>query len=164
MNANIESNNGNGHEDEPDREAEREAERKAEGEGQGEDKGQNNGGPLVPDDFPRDPFPAALSGAQVKFSARKIEGRYVVGLTDDERKARFLMCSDLVEQLICYVQRKQRERPDLTRAALLNQVDIGIRRKGWDLGGSEYDWIMVRLRAKLLGRSADAQHGGVNHG
>lgn len=104
----------------------------------------------VPDDFPRDPFPAALAGSQMKFAAREIDGRYVVGLTDDERQARFLMCSDLVEQLVGYAQRKQRERPDLTLPALLDSIDLSMRRKGWRLGGSEFDWIMVRLRAKFL--------------
>ncbi|OYU44721.1 MAG: hypothetical protein CFE44_11435, partial [Burkholderiales bacterium PBB4] len=51
----------------------------------------------VPEDFPRDPFPAALAGSQMKLAARLIDGRYVVGLTDEERYGRFLMCSDLVE-------------------------------------------------------------------
>ncbi|OYU45583.1 MAG: hypothetical protein CFE44_06750 [Burkholderiales bacterium PBB4] len=104
----------------------------------------------VPEDFPRDPFPAALAGSQMKLAARLIDGRYVVGLTDEERYGRFLMCSDLVEQLVAYVQRKQQERPDQSLNALLDSIDVSLRQKGWKLGSSEFDWIMVRLRAKFL--------------
>ena len=107
-------------------------------------------GIAVPDDFPRDPFPAALAGSQMKLAAREIDGRYIVGLTDEERQARFLMCSDLVDQLVGYAQRKQRERPDQTLNELLDAIDLSMRRKGWRLGASEFDWIMVRLRAKFL--------------
>ena len=106
---------------------------------------------LVPDDFPRHPFPASLPGAQPKFSARLIDGRYVVGPTEDELIARFLMCSDLVDQLTSYTERKRLERTDLTLVALLDQVDLGIRRKGWEVDKLELDWIMNKLRAKFLG-------------
>jgi hypothetical protein len=105
---------------------------------------------VVPEDFPRDPFPASLSGTQMKFAARKIDGRYVVGLTDDERQGRFLMCSDLVDQLTAYAERKHRERKDLSMPALLDEIDRSMRRKGWELGASEFDWISGRLRAKFL--------------
>ena len=112
--------------------------------------GQPAAAPVVPADFPRDPFPASLAGTQPKFAARLIDGRYVVGLTEGERVERYLMCNDLVDQLTGYVERKRLDRTDLTIAALLDQVDTGIRRKGWDLGGAEFDWIMVRLHAKFL--------------
>lgn len=79
-----------------------------------------NPGVTVPDDFPHDPFPAALSGAQPKVAARLIDGKYVVGLTEDERRGRYLMCHDLVEQLIEYAERKRTERTDLTLPALLD--------------------------------------------
>jgi hypothetical protein len=105
----------------------------------------------VPEDFPRYSFPASLSGAQPKFSARLIDGRYVVGPTEDELKARFLMCSDLVDQLTSYTERKRLERKDLTLVALLDQVDMGIRIKGWEVDKLELDWIMKQLRAKFLG-------------
>ncbi|CAE6895246.1 hypothetical protein R69927_05054 [Paraburkholderia domus] len=42
----------------------------------------------VPDDFPRDAAPAALAGAQPKLAARMINGRFVVGLTEEERMER----------------------------------------------------------------------------
>lgn len=89
---------------------------------------------VVPADFPWDPFPASLSGAQPKVAARLIDGRYVTGLTEDERRGRFLMCGDLVEQVIAYTLRKHPLRPDLTLEQFLNEVDKSMRLKGWEVG------------------------------
>lgn len=104
----------------------------------------------VPDDFPSDPFPAALTGAQPKVAARLIDGKYVVGLTEDERRGRYLMCQDLVEQLTDYAQRKRTERTDLTLPALLDAIDVSVRKKGWEVADIELDWIMGRVRARFL--------------
>ena len=105
---------------------------------------------LVPADFPHDPFPATLAGAQPKVSAREVDGRYVVGLTEKERRGRYLMCADLVEQLTGNTERKRIKRHDLTLTKLLDEIDAGIRRKGWELGQVEFDWIMARVRSQFL--------------
>ncbi len=90
---------------------------------------------LVPDDFPRHPFPASLPGAQPKFSARLIDGRYVVGPTEDELIARFLMCSDLVDQLTSYTERKRLERRDLAAPVYHDERGVGIRHhRAWQPG------------------------------
>ena len=39
--------------------------------------------PKIPDSFPLDPWPAALSGAQPKLAVRLIDGKYVTGDIDD---------------------------------------------------------------------------------
>lgn len=100
---------------------------------------------IIPDDFPRDPFPAALSGSQPEFSARLIDGRYVVGLTQEERKKRYLACMDLVGQLTAYVNRKHAQKPDLTMSAILGNVAGRIAHQGWELGSVELSWIMKQL-------------------
>jgi hypothetical protein len=104
---------------------------------------------VVPSDFPRDPFPAALSGSQPKFSARLIDGRYVVGLTQEERKERYLACIDLVDQLTAYVNRKKAQKPDLPMSAILDNVAGRIAHQGWELGSVELDWIMKQLRSRF---------------
>lgn len=114
-----------------------------------EDDEHNQEKAEVPEDFPWDPFPASLSGAQPKVAARLIDGRYVTGLTEDERRGRYLMCADLVEQLVEYTERKHLQRSDLTLPALLDQIDDGIRKKGWEVGAVEFDWIMRRVRARV---------------
>ena len=103
----------------------------------------------VPDDFPRDPFPAALTGAQPEVTARLIDGEYIVGLMDEERRARFLMCKDLIKQLADYAERKRTERIDMNLPALLDAIDLSVRKKGWGVAGIELDWIMGRVRARF---------------
>ncbi|MBU0587158.1 MAG: hypothetical protein KJ852_01195 [Gammaproteobacteria bacterium] len=115
-----------------------------------EDEGHKQEMAEVPAEFPWDPFPASLSGAQSKVAARLIDGRYVSGLTEDERRGRYLMCVDLVEQLVEYTERKHLQRPDLTLPALLDQIDDGVRKKGWEVGAVEFDWIMGRVRVRIL--------------
>lgn len=102
----------------------------------------------VPDDFPRNPFPASLAGTQAKFAARMINGRCVVGLTDDERAERYAMCLDLVEQLVAYCRRKSLEQPTRSPNELLGWVERGVRNKQavWQLGGTEVDWIVAQMR------------------
>ena len=104
----------------------------------------------IPDDFPRDPFPAAVPGAQQKFVARKINGRYVVGLTQEERRERYVACLDLVEQLTVYTEKKHRQKPELTITELLDVFDRDIRLKDWGLSGVELDWVMKELRALFI--------------
>ena len=55
--------------------------------------------PKIPDSFPLDPWPAALSGAQPKLAVRLIDGKYVTGLTDAERIERYEICEALAQRL-----------------------------------------------------------------
>lgn len=103
----------------------------------------------VPDDFPRDPFPAALSGTQPKFAARLIDGKYVVGLTPEERAERYLGCLDLVDQLTAYVNRKVAEKPEVTQSSVLDSLASRMPHQGWDLGKSELEWMEKHLRARF---------------
>lgn len=54
----------------------------------------------VPPDFPWDPTPALLSGTQPKLAGRMLDGRFVVGLTAEERFIRWDLCEDLARQLV----------------------------------------------------------------
>jgi hypothetical protein len=103
----------------------------------------------VSPDFPRDSWPAALSGAHNKLSVRLIDGRYVAGLTGDERAERFAICSDLVKQLVAYCHRKQAERPKESLDSLLKRVDAAVRKKGWDVSPVELDWCLAKVKDRL---------------
>jgi hypothetical protein len=105
---------------------------------------------VVPEDYPRDPHPSALSGAQRKFSARLIDGRFVVGLTEEERRERYVFCADWVEQLVSYVSKAQSKKPELSIEGVLDYIHGGIRQERGDLGELELDWIMKKLRARVL--------------
>lgn len=49
----------------------------------------------VPDDFPWDTTPASLSGARSKVAGGMIGGKFVMGLTVDERYESWEVCEDL---------------------------------------------------------------------
>jgi len=104
---------------------------------------------VIPKDFPRDPHPGAVPGAQEKFLARLVDGRYVVGLTDDELKERYDVCVDLVEQLLPYCIRKQSENPTWTTADVLRRVHLGLQSKRWGQSLAEIHWIVNRLAVRL---------------
>lgn len=100
----------------------------------------------VPEDFPRGDTAATIPGAQPKFIARKIDGRYVVGLTEEELHERWKYCEDLAQQLAARTLRKQ-------AAGLITDFDIfyketeqRVRGQGWDLSNEEVIWLMRRMR------------------
>lgn len=103
----------------------------------------------IPESFPMDPWPAALSGVQPKRAVRLIDGRYVAGLTDAERFERYEICEDLTQQLVGYCRRKQSERPDESLHSLLQKVERSARGKGWDISPVELTWVIGRVREAL---------------
>ncbi len=100
-------------------------------------------------DFPRDPFPGAVPGAQPKVLARKIGDHYVVGLTDEELQERYDVCVDLVQQLIPYCIRKLDENPTWTQTNILFKVANSAQSKKWGLSSLEVDWVVKRLADEL---------------
>ena len=103
----------------------------------------------IPKDFPRDPWPAAVSGVQPKFAARKIGGRFVVGLTPEELAVRYDNCQDLVVQLTAYCQRKLAADSALTLDSFLPKVEQSCSKKSWDVSPIELTWIMSKVRLEL---------------
>lgn len=94
---------------------------------------------VVPVDFPHNSSTAAITGTQTKFSARLIDGKYVVGLKPRERYERCLNCIDILEQLVTYVRRKLHEHPAKTLSDVLDNVVSRIPRQDWDLVNSEIE-------------------------
>ena len=103
----------------------------------------------IPDDFPRQGPLGAVSGAQAKLVARKIDGRFISGPTEEELYARFDNCADLVEQLASYAQRKMTAMPGIAVNELLLRIRRGAENKGWDVSSQEMDWIFDKVADKL---------------
>lgn len=103
----------------------------------------------IPDDFPRRGPLGAVSGVQVKLLARKIDGRFVAGPTEDELYARYDNCEDLVIQLTAYVRRKLTSMPGTAVDDLLPRVRLGVEKKGWDVSDPELDWVFKKLAESL---------------
>ncbi|WP_408419198.1 DUF2442 domain-containing protein [Paraburkholderia fungorum] len=102
----------------------------------------------VPTNFPWDPTPALLSGAQPKLAGRMIDGRFVVGLTAEERWVRWDMCEDLARQLVKKTLQDAAKFPMHSHDVTLKRMRRAIERKGW-LERLETDWLMDRLRVLL---------------
>jgi hypothetical protein len=102
----------------------------------------------VPDDFPRDVTPASLPGAQPKLAARLIDGKFLVGQTDEERFERWDVCEDLAQQLVAKAQKDSERYPQHSREVTLQRIRRAIEGKGW-VSVVEADWLVQRLRALL---------------
>ena len=106
----------------------------------------------IPDDFPRDPWPAAIAGVQPKIAARKIDDKFVFGLTAEELALRYDNCSDLVLQLTAYCERKLKADPELVLDEYLPKVEQASSTKGWDVSPIEMFWIFSKVREALLSK------------
>lgn len=102
----------------------------------------------VPTNFPWDPTPALLSGTHPKFAGRLIDGRFVVGLTAEERFIRWDLCEDLAQQLVPKTLKDAAKYPQNSREVTLRRMRRAIANKGWT-ERVETDWLMERLRALL---------------
>ena len=100
----------------------------------------------VPDHFARDLRPAALSGSSNKLCVRRIDGKYVVGSTPDERAERYEICAERVELLLRYCQQKMSDDPTQQIDALLDKVERSVK----SISQIELAWCIDRLRKALL--------------
>lgn len=109
--------------------------------------------PTIPDDFPHGGLATAIAGVQPKLAARLVDGRYVVGETEEERLERYLICEDLAMQLSGYCRRKASENPSWTTDVVLERTrkgsDARITSGQWDISLAEMDWVMLRCKALL---------------
>ncbi|CAJ6616979.1 Uncharacterised protein [Burkholderia pseudomallei] len=108
----------------------------------------------VPDDFPRESYDASLAGSQPKLAVRSVDGKYRVGLTDEELLERYDACEDLAQQLASYCARKASEHPSWTRDLNLARAREGVARKVasglWNVSAAEQSWVIARVQ-QLLG-------------
>lgn len=102
----------------------------------------------VPVDFPWNPTPALLSGTHPKLAGRLIDGRFVVGLTAEERFIRWDLCEDLAQQLVPKTLKDAAKYPENSRDVTLRRIRRAIANKGWT-ERLETDWLMERLRGLL---------------
>lgn len=99
----------------------------------------------VPENFPRQPDTAALSGAHPKIAARLINGTYVGGYTQAEIETRYEVCADLVTQLTAYYHRKKSQTPARTHEQLVAQITEALGQKNWGLTDAEIEWCMAEV-------------------
>ncbi|MFM0498410.1 hypothetical protein PQQ88_26300 [Paraburkholderia caledonica] len=106
----------------------------------------------VPDDFPREPTPGVVSGAQPKLLVRKVDGRYQSALTDEELGTRYDACEDLARQLARYDSRMMRQfgwPSDDVLKKVEKSLNCKVSTGQWDLS-PEIDWVMKRTRVLMV--------------
>jgi hypothetical protein len=114
----------------------------------------------IPADFPKTVSIGALPGAQPKFLASLYQGRfYEMGTSPPEIYNRWVICSDLVEQLVSKAfDSKRGKRSHMSEHEILEQYRQ--RLFATNLASSaEVDWIMT-LVAKKLYWTFKIQNGG----
>lgn len=100
----------------------------------------------VPEDFPRGLTAATIPGTQSKALARKIGGRFVVGLTKEELYERWDYCEDLAQQLAARTLRKQAAGLVSDLDSFYRETERRVRGQGWSLSEDEVQWLMKRTR------------------
>lgn len=98
---------------------------------------------VVPDDFPREPWPGVVPGAQPKLLVHEKDGRYCIGLTDDELWTRHEVCEDLARQLAAYTSRKMSEHGwplDDALGKVERSVNGKVSAGQWDFSPAEIAW------------------------
>lgn len=98
----------------------------------------------VPEDFPKE-IAGAVAGVQPKLLVHSEDGRFV----DDAaavRAERYVICVDLREQLVDYVNKKLGESPQRADA-LVPKVIASVRSKrfGWGISPAEATWVCEQL-------------------
>lgn len=109
----------------------------------------------VPSDFPRK-LGGSVSGAQNKLCVRKIEGRFVAGMTDEELWVRYDACRDLAMKLTEHAMRKRSQYAELNLKEFLRRLRAGVVKRGWDLAAEELDWVLLRVAVAMGGEPDDA--------
>jgi hypothetical protein len=109
---------------------------------------------VIPESFPRESVLASVSGFQNKITARRINGKYIVGLTEEEILERYINCEDFAQQIVDYCLRKAVENPDWTHDFNFDRTIRGVAHKVsqrvFRFSDSEQDWMSTRAK-EILG-------------
>ncbi|WP_175773394.1 hypothetical protein [Paraburkholderia phenazinium] len=79
---------------------------------------------------------------------RTVNGRFVVGLTEEERFERWQICEDLAHQLIVPAQQDAAKHRQHSHEVVLKRIGDAIAGKDW-CSVVEMNWIVARLRELL---------------
>ncbi|WP_442596663.1 hypothetical protein ACSBPU_06840 [Parapusillimonas sp. JC17] len=103
----------------------------------------------VPPDFPHDYFLGAVPGSQLKFLAREIESRYIIGPAAGELKERYSLCVRLREQFRrLNLHREPATSPDDATAPSLAEIFAYVALEGWDLSAQERAWMVNTIESR----------------
>ncbi len=103
----------------------------------------------APVDFPRSETPGAVSGAQPKLLLTKVGDRFVAGFTEDEIYRRWLVCEDLVQQIVTKTGKRMREGRINDLNDYVNKLQVWLEAQvweGWSVTSAEARWMRDRIQ------------------
>lgn len=104
----------------------------------------------MPSGFPKDWFLGALPGAQLKFLARQIDDKFVVGPTQNELQQRYQLCIRLSAQyqrLHLHLSEHDSPTDDASVQPRLADVFVYVALRSWDLSPRERAWIVDKIES-----------------
>lgn len=108
----------------------------------------------IPDDFPREPVIAGLTGVQPKVAARldAVSGRYVTAPTAEHIQERYEICEDIAAQLVAKCRAKRDGKyAHLSESQILERLLAQLLGTTWGTA-EEMKWV-IRSTAAQLGWS-----------
>lgn len=104
----------------------------------------------IPDDFPHCRDDGAIPGAVPKYLARQTrEGKFVVGLTQEELWRRYQQCCTLATGMTSYCENKLRENPSWSSQFLMDRTGLKIASEAWGYTDDEITWVLKRIATEL---------------
>ena len=103
----------------------------------------------APADFPRDDIPGAVCGAHPKLLLTKVGDRFLTGFTEDEIYRRWLVCEDLVQQIVAKTGKRMREGRINYLNDYVNKLQVWLEAQvweGWSVTSAEARWMRDRIQ------------------
>lgn len=100
----------------------------------------------VPDDFPPYPFTKALLRTHARLPARRINSKYVSGLTPQERFELRYVYLEYINRLIEYAHRKRDQTPEVSYVEIVDEITHLMSLQDWNLSKPGLDRLAQQLR------------------
>lgn len=103
----------------------------------------------APADFPRERAPGSVSGVQPKLLVVKVDDRFSSGVDEEEICRRWLVCEDLVQQLVVKTVKRMREGRVANLDDYVNKLQQWLEAQewaGWKVAWPEARWMRDRIK------------------
>lgn len=117
--------------------------------GDGDGLASPSDGVVISEDFPRPRGECTVPGAQPKFSARLVEGRFIAGASEEELRARHAVCVEYVQVLPAHCRQLKSEHADFSTDGILERVGRALARRHHWMSGPEINWVIAKVALEL---------------
>lgn len=100
----------------------------------------------IPDSFPRGEPEGGVGGAQQKFLARRIGGRFVCGATHNEVRIRYLTCADYINRITSHIWERLPE-VSIPMSVFIECLLLDFSTKGFSQ--REAQWMSIQVQQQV---------------